>query len=51
MLAKIKTDRQRDFDVVLSYYRSWKGKGLELEEINENWEEAYSILPSYTVQL
>lgn len=28
-----------------------KGKEAALEEIHGNWEESYSLLPSYMVQL
>lgn len=49
MPLKIRIDTH--FGVDVNYYRSLKGKKLALEEIYESWEETYSLLTSFVVQL
>lgn len=44
---EVKTNIRRDYDLVVSYYRSWKGKVIALDEIHKIWEEFYRLLPSY----
>lgn len=43
-------DRQKDYTVDISYYRSWKEKELALKRYMEV-EEACRLLPSYMAQL
>lgn len=48
---ELKTKIKGKYSVDVSNYRSWKRKEFTVEEIHGSWEEAYSLLPIYMVQL